>query len=114
MARSRILRWICSKSPPEETAWGAILGLWAGPILGFLYSCARIGPPGVLWFQGKGGETILTPRGRGILSVVFLAGSYAGIFGGWAIASWYRRKFAATKPPCEAMADEMWDRDCDG
>ena len=55
-----------------------------GPFLGLLFWTARIGPSGLLWFEGKGGETIQTPLGRTVVAVLFAAGAVVGALLGWA------------------------------
>jgi len=35
-------------------------------------------PAGLVWCQGKGGEIILTPVGRTIVSVIIVIGGFAG------------------------------------
>jgi hypothetical protein len=53
-----------------------------GPLLGVLFSYARIGPAGYFWWEGKGGETFLTPPGRAIFVIIFVGGAIMGAFCG--------------------------------
>jgi len=64
---------------------GAFIGATMGPLLGILYSQARIGSPGQLWSVGKGGETFMTPSGRTIFVIVVVGGAIVGALCGRAI-----------------------------
>ncbi len=92
----------------------AFVGALAGPMLAVLFSFARIGPPGFIWWEDKGGGTIQTPLGRVILSIIFVSGGYAGAFGGWAIDTWYRRRPTTEKRKSDAGQGHLWDREMDG
>jgi hypothetical protein len=74
------------------------LGALAGPLLGFVFAYARVGPLGLLWFEGKGGETILTPVGRIVDSIVFFVGAIAGIACGWVCREMYQRRHQSAEP----------------
>ncbi len=73
-------------SPPDEGPLRtqrkrpnrAFIGAMIGPLLGVLLSHARIGPEGYFWWEGKGGETFLTPLGRTIFVIVFVSGAILG------------------------------------
>jgi hypothetical protein len=102
-----------AKSAKPEAIY-AFVGSLAGPVLGLLFTLARVGPAGLVWWQGKGGETILTPLGRTILSVIIVIGGFAGAVCGWAFDSRYRPEIAAAKPKRYAPQEHLWDRDLDG
>ncbi len=91
----------------------ACVGALAGPVLGLLFAFARVGPAGLFWWQGKGGETILTPLGRILCSIVFAVGAYAGVLCGLALEAKYRPERPAAKPKSDAPQD-LWDRELDG
>ena len=59
-----------------------------GPLLGVLFSHARIGPAGYFWWEGKGGETFLTPLGRTIFVIVFVSGAITGALCGRVFDAW--------------------------
>ena len=101
-------------SPSEKQASYAFVGSLAGPAVGLLFTFARIGPAGIIWWQGKGGETILTPTGRIIVCIVIVAGAFAGALCGWAFDARYRPDIAAVKPKRHAPQAHLWDRDLDG
>jgi hypothetical protein len=72
-------------SPPESgpnrlqsKRESAVAGLLVGPLLGVLFTEARIGPAGHLWWEAKGGETILTSSGKTIAVIVIVCGAIAG------------------------------------
>ena len=69
-------------SPSRKLASWAFVGALAGPVIAFLFSFTRIGPPGFLWFEGKGGETFQTPLGR-LIEVIWIVGSWLGTFSRW-------------------------------
>jgi hypothetical protein len=57
-----------------------------GPLLGVLYSQAvRFSSQGLLWWEGKGGSTVLTPLGRTIFVVLLMTGMIVGAVCGNAI-----------------------------
>jgi hypothetical protein len=74
--------------PQRKRPSRAFLGAMIGPLLGVLFSQARIGPKGFSWWAGKGGETFLTPLGRTIFVIVFVGGTIAGAFCGRAVDVW--------------------------
>jgi hypothetical protein len=92
----------------------AFIGVLAGPILAVLFSFTRMGPPGFVWWEGKGGETIATPLGRMILSILFVSGGFAGGLCGWALDTWYRPRIATAKRQSGAGQSRLWDREIDG
>jgi hypothetical protein len=92
----------------------ACVGALAGPVLGFLCSFARIGPVGLLWWLGKGGETILTPLGRICCSIIVFVGAFAGVLCGLALEAKYRPEIPAAKPKRDAPQEHLWDRELDG
>jgi hypothetical protein len=96
--------------PPSYGSVGAL----AGPVLGLLITFARIGPAGLIWWQGKGGETILTPLGQIIVSMIILVGAIVGALCGWAFEARYRPVIAAAKPKSGASQEHLWDRELDG
>ena len=85
----------------DERPW-AFVGALLGPALGILFSFSRIGPPGLIWWQGKGGETIQTPLGRGILSVTVVVGAFASAFLALVLEARYRHEARAVKPKGDA------------
>jgi hypothetical protein len=91
----------------------ACVGALAGPVLGLLFSFARIGPVGLVWWQGKGGATILTPLGRTCCSVILLVGAFAGYLCGLALEARYRPEIPAAKPKSDVPQDRLWDRELD-
>ena len=98
----------------EKPASYAFVGSLTGPVLGLLFTFARIGPAGLIWWQGKGGETILTPLGRIIVSIIIVVGAFAGALCGWAFDARYRPEIAAAKPKSDAPQEHLWDRELDG
>jgi len=92
----------------------ACVGLLVGPVLGLLFTCARIGPTGFIWWQGKGGETILTPLGRVFCSIIVAMGACAGALCGLALEARFRREIPAAKPKSDAPQERLWDRELDG
>jgi hypothetical protein len=70
------------------------LGALIVPILIFLLSQARIGPPGYLWREGgkmeNGGETILTPLGQIIFTIGIMGGGIVGFLCGSVLDSLVR------------------------
>lgn len=101
-------------SPGGVLASYGIVGVLAGPVLGLLFTFARIGPAGLIWWQGKGGETILTPLGRTIVSVIMIVGAVAGALGVLALEARYRTEIAAGKPKSDAPPERLWDRELVG
>jgi hypothetical protein len=96
---------------PVSNAW---VGAMAGPLLGLLFSFTRIGPAGLIWWEGKGGETILTPLGRTIGVTLVIAGAIAGSLCGMAFDVWGRPGIAGAKPKRNAPQEHLWDRQLDG
>jgi len=92
----------------------ACVGALAGPVLGLLFTFARIGPAGLIWWQGKGGETILTTLGRIFCSIIFAVGGFAGALFGLALEARYRPESPAAKPKSDAPQEHLWDRELDG
>jgi hypothetical protein len=74
---------------------------------------ARICPAGLIWWEGKGGETILTPLGRIICSIIFALGGIGGALCGWALDARYRSRITA-KPKTDSPQEHLWDRELDG
>jgi hypothetical protein len=99
--------------PSGERASSAFVGALAGPVLGLMFIWARIGPAGLIWWQGKGAETILTPLGRTICSIIFAIGGIGGALCGWALDARYRPGITAKLKP-DAPQEHLWDRDLDG
>lgn len=64
--------------PPGKRPSRAFIGAMIGPLLGVLFSQARVGSPGLLWWEGKGGETFMTPLGRIIFVILITAGAIVG------------------------------------
>jgi hypothetical protein len=100
-------------APRGERASIAFLGALAGPVLALMFIWARIGPAGLIWWQGKGGETILTPSGRIICSIIFAIGGIGGALGGWAWDARNRRSLTA-KLKSDSPQEHLWDRELDG
>ena len=101
-------------SPSRKLASWAFVGALAGPVLGILFSFTRIGPPGFLWFEGKGGETIQTPLGRLIESVIWIVGSWVGALLALAVEGMYRPEARIAKPTSDPPQEHLWDRELDG
>ncbi len=101
-------------SPSRKPLSYACVGALAGPVLGLLSTSARIGPAGLIWWQGKGGETILTPLGRIFCSIIFAVGAFAGVLCGVALEVRYRREILNAKPKIAAPQELLWDRELDG
>jgi hypothetical protein len=93
---------------------GAFVGLLAGPVLALFFSFGRIGPPGFIWWEGKGGETFQTPLGQTVLVIISVVGAIAGSLCGWAFDLWYRPGIAAGKLKSDAPSAHLWDRELDG
>jgi hypothetical protein len=100
-------------APSGERASSAFVGALAGPVLGLMFIWARIGPAGLIWWQGKGGETILTPLGRIICSIIFAMGGIGGALCGWALDARHRPRITA-KLKTDAPQEHLWDRELDG
>jgi hypothetical protein len=73
---------------------GAFVGSLIGPLLGVLFAQARIGPAGLFWWTGKGGDTLLTPLGRTIFVIVLMSGVIGGALFGRMIEAWSRDRSA--------------------
>ena len=101
-------------SPSRKLASWAFVGALAGPVLGILFSFTRIGPLGFLWFEGKGGETIQTPVGRLIESVIWIVGSLVGTLFALAVEARYRPEARIAKPKSDPPQEHLWDRELDG
>jgi hypothetical protein len=112
-ATDRFNARLLDPAPRGERASSAFLGALAGPVLALMFIWARIGPEGFIWWQGKGGETILTPLGRIICSIIFAIGGIGGALCGWAMDARYRRSVTA-KLKTEAPQEHLWDRELDG
>jgi hypothetical protein len=67
---------------------------------------------GYLWWEGKGGETILTPLGRIVASTLVIAGAVVGALCGWILGTIYQRAMAGRKPnvdrPRDAFSRPEW------
>ena len=101
-------------SPSGKPASWAFVGTMAGPVLGFLFTLTRIGPPGHIWWEGKGGETIPTPLGRIICSIIIVAGAFAGALCGLAWEARYRPQGPVAKPKMGVSREHLWDHELDG
>jgi hypothetical protein len=85
-------------SPPEsgqirqqrKRPSSAFVGSLIGPLLGVLFSEARIGPAGHFWWQGKGGETLLTYLGYTIAVIVIVGGAIGGALCGMLLDARFR------------------------
>jgi hypothetical protein len=99
-------------APSGERASSAFLGALAGPALALMFIWARIGPAGLIWWQGKGGETILTPWGRMICCILFAIGGIGGALCGWASDARCRFRLTA-KLKTDAPKEHLWDRELD-
>jgi hypothetical protein len=83
-------------SPPDERPLRpqrkrpsrAFIGAMIGPLLGVLFSHARIGPAGYFWWEGYGGEIFLTSLVRTIFVIVLVSGAIIGAFCGRAFDAW--------------------------
>jgi hypothetical protein len=85
----------------------------AVPLLGLLFTYARIGPAGLIWWQGKGGETFLTTPGKIIVTIIVVVGAIAGGLCGLALEAKWRPEAPAAKPKSEAQQGHLWDRELD-
>jgi hypothetical protein len=101
-----------SSARREPERYG-IIGMLAGPLLGLLFTYARVGPAGLIWLQGKGGETFLTTTGKIIVSIIVVVGAFAGGLCGVALGARGRTEVPATKPRSEAQREHLWDRELD-
>jgi hypothetical protein len=115
MAGSKCFDYRLSEAPPsgKRPSW-AFVGALAGPVLGILFSFSRIGPSGLVWFEGKGGGTIQTPLGQIIESIVFVVGSWVGVLFALALEAKYRPDARAARPKSDAPKEDLWDRELDG
>lgn len=75
--RSDLRPPVTDREGADRPRW-AFVGPMMGPLAAILFSVARVGPRGLLWFEGKGGETVLTPKGRIVVVVVTIAVAFAG------------------------------------
>jgi hypothetical protein len=100
-------------APGGERASSAFVGALAGPVLGLIFIWARIGPAGLIWWQGKGDKTILTPLGRIICSIIFAVGGIGGALCGCALDAKYRPRNTA-KLKTDPQQEHLWDRELDG
>jgi hypothetical protein len=98
----------------HQRLWSPCVGAFFGAILALLFSVSRLGPRAFLWFEGKGGETILTPLGNIVRAIVFVTGAFTGSFCERAIHLWYGRWIATAKQRYEAGQDPLWDTELDG
>lgn len=73
---------------PHSPARWAWLGALIGPLSAAVISPGRVGPEHFLWWQGKGGETILTSLGRIVVAGLLIGGSSIGSACGLAIDFW--------------------------
>jgi hypothetical protein len=105
---------LSKRSPSTKLASWAFVGALVGPILGILFSFTRIGPPGFLWFEGKGGETIQTPLGRLIESVIWIVGSWVGALFALAVEARSRPEARIAKPQSDPPQEHLWDCELDG
>jgi hypothetical protein len=99
-------------APRGERASRALFGAIVGPVLVLMFIWARIGPAGLIWRQGKGGETILTLLGRIICSVISAVGGIGGALCGWASDAKYRPRITA-KLKTHAPQEHLWNRELD-
>jgi hypothetical protein len=81
-----------------------------GPLLGVAFIMARIGPAGLFWWEGPGGETIMTALGRFVYSMIILVGAFAGLLCGSALVARYHPESRATKPRSDIPQEHLWDR----
>jgi hypothetical protein len=95
-------------------ASGWIVGYLAGPVLGLLFTLARIGPEGLIWWEGKGGQTDLAPLGQTICTVLSVVGAIGGTLWGWAFDARNQPRIAAAKRKSHAWQEYLWDRELDG
>jgi hypothetical protein len=102
-----------SSARGEQESYG-LIGMLAGPLLGLLFTYARIGPSGLIWLQGKGGETFLTTPAKIIVTIIVLIGAFAGGLCGLALVATYRPEARAPKPKSETPQEHLWDRQLDG
>jgi hypothetical protein len=79
-----------------------------------VFTWARIGPVGGIWFEGKGGEMILTPLGRVICSVIFFVGAASGALCGAAFDARCRPGRGGIKTKTDFARERLWDRELDG
>jgi hypothetical protein len=100
-------------SPSKKPITYGFIGALSGPVLGLFFTFARVGPAGLIWFPGKGGETILTPSGRIIVSVIFFVGAVVGAFCGLALEARYRSGIGAGKSKSGPPQEDLWDREVD-
>jgi hypothetical protein len=104
-------------SRPSQTgdrAGYAVVGVLAGPVLGLVFFVARIGPAGLIWWEGPGGETILIPLGQFVYRMIIAVGALAGLLCGLALVATYHPEPRATKPTSDTPQEHLWDRELDG
>jgi hypothetical protein len=93
-----------SSARGEPESYG-LVGILAGPLLGLVFTYARIGPAGLIWWQGKGGETFLTTPGKMIASIIVVVGAFAGGLCGLAFEARWRLGRRAAKLKNEAQQE---------
>jgi hypothetical protein len=102
--------------PPQsgERASYAVVGVLAGPVLGLVFFMARIGPVGLIWWEGPGGETNLTPLGQFVFRMIIVVGAFVGLLCGLALVATYRPEARARTPKSDTPQEHLWDRELDG
>jgi hypothetical protein len=86
--------------PQRKRPSRAFIGALAGPLLGVLFfQAVRISPPGPLWWEGKGGSTVLTSLGRTISIVLLITGMIVGLVCGSALDARSSKRMTSRHPP---------------
>lgn len=98
----------------EKPVSVAFVGALAGPFLGILFLVARIGPAGLIWWEGKGGETIPTSLGRITACLIIVLGAWTGALCALVLEARYRPGIAAAKLKHQAPKEHLWDHELDG
>jgi hypothetical protein len=90
--RSELPPPVTENSPRQRRGSLGFVGAMVVPAIMYIaWSYARIGPMGVFWVLGKGDDTVWTPLGRLVASILIVVGGLAGAACGTIIDGWHRQ-----------------------